>query len=132
MMLARSISVLLGFRGRVVHDIGQGAVDEALMRFGVKGFTEQALSRGDDEAGDLVAQVLDCAITLATDLCARTLDQRLRVGPRLGKDFRSIRRRSLVRAVEDLAGLGARLFERLFDLLLDFGETFLGLLRRTQ
>ena len=57
------------------------------MRFGVKGLAEQALRRGDDEARDLVAQVLDGAVALATDLGARTLDQCLCIRPRLGDDL---------------------------------------------
>src|ERR1035438_5192905 len=112
-MLARSTSVLLGFPGRVVRDLRQCLVDEALVRLGVKGFTEQALGRGDHEAGDLVAQILDGAITLATDLGARTLDQRFRIRSRFGDDLFRFGGGLAVRAVEDLASLGARLLERL-------------------
>src|ERR1700692_4590925 len=105
-MLARSMSVLLRFRGRVVSDLRQCLVDEALVRFGVKGFTEQALGRGDHEAGDLIAKVLDGAITLATDLGARTLDQRLRIRSRFGDDLLSLGRGLAMRAVQDVASLG--------------------------
>src|ERR1700676_571500 len=108
-MLARSISVLPSLRSRVVSDLLQRLVDEALMRLGIDLRSEQPLGRGNHEVGHLGTQVLDGTVTLAGYLAARALDQRLGVGPRLGEHFRGIRCRLLVCAIQDLACLGARL-----------------------